>query len=313
MVSVIMESIGDSLLISRERIEAAQELFLKTQNQSGFWPSRKVLRKVGLTVGVALHGWPDLFPKSIGLIKTFLLVTACQMCYNNDEIASMLYEMMWLSKRNLKAPYVPEYNLRFVDAVSGYGHDLVPFKYYDRICAAAKKLIRSHPELIMLFERCNPEVIAKVLVDLFEVLKTPDIDRITLEGARGGCFLTAMLSWLLEEDIQCFLGSELVSGRNEAKIVIRLVDRSGWYIGKWKVEEQLDLLETPDNTHPMSIGFTPPSHTSYESAETQISGQCGFSDSPELSNATGILAGAIVKLAYKVDVVYSLNSQSSGF
>lgn len=82
----------------------------------------------------------------------------------------------------------------------------------------------------------------------------------------------------------------------------------------WKVEERLDLLETPDNTHPMSIwNFTPPSHTSYESAETQISVQCGFSDSPELSNATGILAGAIVKLAYKVDVVYSLNSQSSGF
>lgn len=106
-----MESIGDSLLISRRRIEAAQELSLKTKNQPGFWPSRKVLRKVGLTVGVALHGWPDLLPKSIGLIKTFLLVTACQMCYNNDEIASMLYEMMWLSKRNLKAPYLPEYNL----------------------------------------------------------------------------------------------------------------------------------------------------------------------------------------------------------
>lgn len=63
-------------------------------------------------------------------------------------------------------------------------------------------------------------------MDLFEALENHNIDRITLEGARGGCFLTAMLFWLLEGDIQCFMDSMLVFGRNEAKIVIRLVDRS---------------------------------------------------------------------------------------
>lgn len=312
LISVIMESMGDSLLISRKRIETAQEIFLKTRSQPGYWPSRKLLKKVGLAVGVAVQGWPDLFSKSIGLIKTFLLATACQICYNDDEIASMLYEMMWLSKRNPNAPYLPEYNLRFVDAVSGYGHGLVPFEYYNRICAVVRTALPSHPEMIMLFERCNPEVIAKVLVDLFDALRDPNIARISLEGARGGCFLTAMLAWLLEEDIQCFMDSILVFGRNESKIVIRLVDRSGWYIGKWTVEERVDWLETPDSTHPMSIAnFTPPSHTSYESAETQISVQCGYYDSHELRNSTGILAGAIVKLAYEKGVLYSSQSESS--
>ncbi|KAL4758599.1 uncharacterized protein BDW70DRAFT_162398 [Aspergillus foveolatus] len=147
-------------------------------------------------------------------------------------------------------------------------------------------------------------------------MQDDDIMRITLEGTRSGCFLVAALQWLLEGELQCFFADSLLFGETGARVVIRLVERTDhagrpyWHIGRWKEENELKpLIEVQDRSSALVHGPKPTSHTTSDTAMVRLSAQCGFRDW-QLQEASGILAGAIIMLAYEHGHLYS---EKTGF
>ncbi|KAL3429608.1 hypothetical protein BDV09DRAFT_200455 [Aspergillus tetrazonus] len=315
--TIQMEKVGNTLWVSRARIEETQRIFSISLKKPSFWPSRRlIMKKMGLIAGVSMHGWPETISKSLGLTKTFLLVTACRACYTDDEVANTLLEMMWLTDKTSQMRPLLEYNLRFVNAISGYCQGLNPFDQYSSVVSLIRSRVSSPRDMSILFEQCSPKSLATVFVELFTAMQDDDITRITLEGTRSGCFLVAALQWLLEGELQCFFGDSLLFGETGARVVIRLVERIDhagrpyWHIGRWKEENELKpLIEVRDRSSALLHGSKPTSHTASDTAMVQLSAQCGFRDW-QLQEATGILAGAIIMLAYEHGRLYS---EKTGF
>ena len=311
LAAVAMEALGNLILVSQERIKEADLLFQPAPSQGKpAWPTRKFLKRLGVMAGVTIHGWPEAFSESLPLKKTFLLATACKVCFTDAEVARILYEMTWLGREAPKARFYPDQAGHFIDAISGYSDTLVPYEHYSKVVNAVRSQLSAPDDMAMLFERCPPDKLGEILVNVFDALRDHDISRVTIEGARNGYWIATVLSWLLPEDTECSLKDRIIFGKPGARLGIRLIDEPHWHIAQWTLERKLDPIVINSEGAISSLKFSPTPHTSFATARAEIAAQFGFPSKP-YEEATGMLAAAIVNVAYQKGELRSDKCNSS--
>jgi hypothetical protein len=304
--ALAMEALGQRLLVSKEIIETGQELFKPSKEKR---KARVMIDNMKLAIGLTSSGWPEAMRGSISLVKSFLLAMACKVNFTDEEAGCILHQMMWSTGVSHTFPLYASQVGQFISAVSGYGHDILPFQHFNKIVSTIKSSLRSPDEMLMLYERSPTDKLGDILARVFEALRNDEITQVTLEGARTGLWLLTAFSWLLPEETECVISNRRILGNPGARLVIRLVDRDGWDVGEWRHEHKVDSLIIPTEGIAPSLRFWHMSHTPLASAKAAIAAQYGLSS--EAAEATGQLAGALVDVAFKRGILVSDKCSSS--
>jgi hypothetical protein len=304
--ALAMEALGQRLLVSKQIIETGQELFKPSKEKR---IAKVIIDTMKLAIGLTSSGWPEAMRGSISLVKSFLLAMACKVNFTDEQAGSILHHMMWSTGVSQKRPIYASQVGQFITAISGYGHDILPFQHYRQIESTIESCLRSPDEMRMLRESSPTDKLGDILARVFEALRNDEITQVTLEGARTGLWLLATFSWLLPEETECVIFNRRILGNPGARLVIRLVERDGWDVGEWRHERKVESVIIPTEGIAPSLRFWHMSHTPLASAKAEISAQYGLNS--EAAKATGQLAAALVDLAFKRGILVSDKCSSS--
>jgi hypothetical protein len=246
---------------------------------------------------------------SISLVKSFLLAMACKVCFTDEEAGYILHQMMWSAGVVNTLPIYASQVGQFISAISGYGDAILPFQHYNKIVSIVQSSLRSPDEMPILYERSPVDKLGDILARVFDALRNDEITQVTLEGARTGLWLLTALSWLLPEETECVISNRRILGTPGARLVIRLVDRAGWDVGEWRLEQKVESVIIPTEGTVPSLRFLHMSHTPLASAKAAISAQ--YHLSPKATEATGQLAAALVDVVFKKGILVSDKCSSS--
>jgi hypothetical protein len=234
---------------------------------------------------------------------------ACKVCFTDEEAGCIIHQMMWSTGGIHNFPIYASQVGQFISAISGYGHAILPFQHFNKIVSTIQSSLRSPDEMLVLYERSPVGELGDILARVFDALRNDEITQVTLEGARTGLWLLTAFSWLLPEETQCVISNKRILGNPGAKLVIRLVDRAGWNVGEWHLEQKVDSVIIPTEGTIPSLRFLHMSHTPLESAKAAISAQ--YHLSPKAVEATGQLAAALVDVVFKRGILVSDKGSSS--
>jgi len=292
--ALAMEALGQRLFVSKQVIQTGQEIF-KPQKEKR--KDKIMIDTMKLIIGLTSSGWPEAMRGSISLVKSFLLAMACKVCFTDEEAGRILHQMMWSAGVVRTFPIYASQVGQFISAISGYGHSILPFQHFSKIVSTIQSSLRSPDEMLILYERSPTDILGDILTRVFDALRNDEITQITLEGAQTGLWLLTAFSWLLPEETGCVIYNRQILGIPGARLIIRLVDRAGWDVGEWRLEQKVESVIIPTGGMAPSLRFLHMSHTPLASAKAAISAQYRLSS--KATEATGQLAAALVDVAFK--------------
>jgi hypothetical protein len=304
--ALAMEALGQRIFVSKQIIETGQEIFKPSKEKRR---AKATIDAMKLIIGLTSSGWPEAMRGSISLVKSFLLAMACKVCFTDEEAGCILHQMMWSAGVVNAFPIYASQVGQFISAISGYGHAILPFQHFNKIVSAVQSSLRSPDEMLILYERSPVDKLGDILARVFDALRNDEITQVTLEGARTGLWLLAAFSWLLPEETECVIGNRRILGIPGARLVIRLIDRAGWDVGEWRLEQKVESVIIPTEGVAPSLRFLHMSHTPLASAKAAISAQYHLSS--KAAEATGQLAAALVDVVFKKGILVSDKCSSS--
>ena len=104
---------------------------------------------------------------STGLIQFFLCIDSCKLCYVDTELGNLTFEMVVHSSLLAKSSVASSQLAQFVLAFSGQAESVVPSAFTQEIAI----LIAGHGVVEASYSRLNTEIVAKLLIRTFQVLR----------------------------------------------------------------------------------------------------------------------------------------------
>ena len=185
------EALGAGLLVSKKLIPEAIDAL--NGNESVRIDVAKAF------VGLSSGGVRREVRRSTPLIQFFVLITACKPCFLDDEIGSIVFEMMKQSGTLQKIPASPAQLTSLVQQLSGHAESMAPVALMHNLAATMTARNITHAEYFM---RLDTTTIADLLVKIFEAMTDQSIVEITLTGDFQAMWLSTVLFWFFEGQVR---------------------------------------------------------------------------------------------------------------
>jgi hypothetical protein len=295
-----LEGLGFGLEIDERRREAGLKA-LKT------WQAR-VVHQLRLFIGLSRGGLAMHMSQSQNLIASFLIICACKICYEDEQTALILYELMKLRGIYDRVPVLPGQISQLVSAISGYSENLeniLPQEVFNRVLETVnQRAFNDRPSRTPewgisehVIKIGSIQDTAQILSQVFTALQDTEVKRITLSGCLGAIWLITFFVWLVPDRTDYFIKDESMLRNSDAKLAIYL--RNGeWEINLWRSEAEPSKLLLWGDLNERRLRPPQSLYNYYpiRSAKQIITSTLG-KDKSELIEPIGCLAGALLDLA----------------
>ena len=219
-----MEGLGAGLLVHQDRIGDGIDALKGGENRK--------LSKLMLTFGLNNGGAARIMRGSVSCVASFMLAVACKTCFTDQEIGSLLYDMMSFRGVLRTVPVSRGQIEQAVGAISGYGYKIVPTGFFDQIASVIQADLAHPSEIPGLFSRSTSKELAEILSSVFEAFQDMKVKKITLEGHQTGIWLVSLFIWLLPDDTEIILHRHSLFGTARCRLKVTLNQRGdgGWHL-----------------------------------------------------------------------------------
>lgn len=245
-VVLAFEQLGAAMLVRKELI--AQGYDALGQGKYTF------LKIVQLAVGLSGDGIAREFRKSSGCIAALVFVAGCMICYSNEDIAKIVFEIMNIEGILKRIPSSPNQLAQVVEVASGYCQNLHPTDVFHALSEAlAPFVVNNHQETAV--DQMATIDVATIVTTVFRAIQDEDISRITLEGYVNGVWLAAFFSWILPVDVSVWVAERrqfggpmipakqlLGTGPAKLEIYLNYLTTTNWRIQERKAEAVLSTV-----------------------------------------------------------------------
>lgn len=191
------EALGAGLLVSSQRIpEAIEALGGGESNRMA-----AVKAYVGLSSGAIFRQ----VRQNTALIQFFALITACKPCFLDEEIGSIIFEMLQFSGLLRKWPATSTQLTALIQQFSGHAEILTPVSLMHELASTIAGRCRTP----LVYHRLEASALSNLLVKVFEAMQDTTITRVTLIGHHQAVWLSTALLWLLEDQVSYLLKPSL--------------------------------------------------------------------------------------------------------
>ncbi|KAL9053367.1 MAG: hypothetical protein Q9162_004808 [Coniocarpon cinnabarinum] len=183
------EALGSGIFISKHRYSEAIDALEGNKNLR--------IDALKALIGLQASSLKKAMRESSSLIHFFVLVAACKPCFLDEEIASIVFEMMVKSDLLSKYPVSAGQLTSLVEHLSGSAETIVPMSVMNSVASAAA----DHPTGRSTFERLSASTLAQFFVTLFECVREQTVTAVVVHAQVHAIWMSTGLLWLLEDEV----------------------------------------------------------------------------------------------------------------
>lgn len=183
------EALGTGILINTKRFNDAIDALGGNESLR--------LSEIKATIGLSSGGLRMHMRQSSALVRFFALCASLKLCFIDDEVGSLIFNMLAESNLLAKVPASSTQLSSLVSQLSGHAEKIVPTDLLEQIAQA----VEQHQCKPGVYERFPITELARLFVELFEVLRDDSTRTVSLHGYCYSVWLSAALCWLLEDDV----------------------------------------------------------------------------------------------------------------
>ncbi|KIW18621.1 hypothetical protein PV08_02910 [Exophiala spinifera] len=205
-----VEQLGACVPVSPERIDEAVNAL---GGQTSI-PVQNLKASIGITSG----GLCMVMRQSTPLLQFFVLCAACKVTLLDEECGNLMFEMLKTSKVLAKLPCSAVQITRMISQVSGQAGLVAPVDMMHEVASAVDERGPT-PDI---FRRMEVNVLAEMLIALFEQIRDETVDGITLVGHQNCVWLASSLLWLFGDRSCLTIDDTVIKGDVGAKLCIHI-------------------------------------------------------------------------------------------
>ncbi|KAM0550602.1 hypothetical protein ACHAPJ_008860 [Fusarium lateritium] len=292
-----LEALGSSLLICPDRVDEATTAL---NNRSRLEVLQDACVTIGLTSGGVAYFVRKTAPQSV---KAFLLATSLKTFLGDEEVSSVLHEMLICTGLDRKPELRCSKNQlnKVLASLSGYTDSIIPNATVQSLIQDLRNSSNPTPAWMKnALALPSPSMLAKIYSAVYTALLKDEVDLVTLTGLPGCIIVASTLLWLQEDNAQLVVDNEvLIPSRSAPKISIQLVTadsdlKTPWTIQEWREATTISTLVVEDTNSP-SRSPQLPSFAPASTAKAILMAQYNLSETQ--MSQVGVMATAFALIA----------------
>ncbi|KAI9701827.1 MAG: hypothetical protein M1836_001171 [Candelina mexicana] len=299
-----LEGLGAGCLVSQHRIGDAVEALSQRKVE---W-----IERLKITIGLSGGGIARVLRKSTPCLAAFLLAMACKTCFSDEDVGSILFEMMVFQGLIRQIPVSAWQVGQLIGAVSGYGDRISAQDCFVDVARQVQANLCSPNEMPGLLRKAEHKSMAIILARVFGALRDQDVTRVTMEGSQSGIWLASIFLFLIPEDLEISIYNKILFGKPCSRLAISFKEHNDpqWSIMEWKAGQVSDLIVEKVVSRYVSTGHdTPMDFIPASSAKTMLASQYRLSF--EVTETVGQLAAVLIEVAVESGRISQLKSSFS--